>query len=114
MVTGREVCCSAVSGLLVRGGPDGAYSGIPGIMLAWPRPGARSIRRIRGRGDRHRGVAMTVVSIHIADVGLPKSLGLIRHPRPTSIPGLLQANAGIAAKFGTTPARPSPGRVGLI
>ena len=57
---------------------------------------------------------MTVVSVHIADVGLPKSLGLIRHPRPASIPGLLQANAGIAAKFGTTPARPSPGRVGLI
>ena len=57
---------------------------------------------------------MTVVSVHIADVGLPRSLGLIRHPRPASIPGLLQANAGLAAKFGTTPARPSPGRVGLI
>ncbi len=57
---------------------------------------------------------MTVVSVHIADVGLPKSLGLIRHPRPASIPGLLQANAGIAAKFGTIPPRPSPGRVGLI
>ena len=57
---------------------------------------------------------MTVVSVHIADVGLRKSLGLIRHPRPASIPGLLQANAGVAAKFGTTPARPSPGRVGLI
>jgi hypothetical protein len=57
---------------------------------------------------------MTVVSVHIADVGLPKSLGLIRHPRPASIPGLLHANAGIAAKFGTTPARPSPGRAGLI
>ena len=57
---------------------------------------------------------MTAVSVHIADVGLPKSLGLIRHPRPASIPGLLQANAGIAATFGTTPARPSPGRVGLI
>jgi hypothetical protein len=57
---------------------------------------------------------MTVVSVHIADVGLPKSLGLIRHPRPASIPGLLQANAGVAAKFGPTPPRPSPGRVGLI
>lgn len=57
---------------------------------------------------------MTVVSVHIADVGLPKALGLIRHPRPGSIPGLLHANAGIAAKFGTTPARLSPGRVGLI
>ena len=57
---------------------------------------------------------MTVVSVHIADVGLPKSLGLLRHPRPASIPGLLQANAGVAATFGTTPARPSPGRVGLI
>jgi hypothetical protein len=57
---------------------------------------------------------MTVVSVHIADVGLPKSLGVIRQPRPASIPGLLQANAGIGAKFGTTPARPSPGRVGLI
>lgn len=57
---------------------------------------------------------MTVVSVHIADVGLPRSLGLIGHPRPGSIPGLLQANAGLAAKFGTTPARPSPGRVGLI
>lgn len=57
---------------------------------------------------------MTVVSVHIADVGLPKSLGLLRRPRPASIPGLLQANAGVAAAFGTTPARPSPGRVGLI
>ncbi len=57
---------------------------------------------------------MTVVSVHIADVGLPKSLGLIRRPRSGSIPGLLHANAGVAAKFGTTPARPSPGRVGLI
>lgn len=57
---------------------------------------------------------MTVVSVHIADVGVLKSLALIRHPRPGSIPGLLQANAGLAAKFGTTPARPSPGRVALI
>lgn len=57
---------------------------------------------------------MTVVSVHLADVGLPRSLGLIRHPRPASIPGLLQANAGIAATFGTAPARPSLGRVGLI
>lgn len=57
---------------------------------------------------------MSVASVHIADVGLPKSLGLIRHPRPASIPGLLRANAGLAATFGTTPARPSPGRVGLI
>jgi hypothetical protein len=57
---------------------------------------------------------MTVVSVHLADVGLPRSLGLIRHPRPASIPGLLQANAGLAATFGTTPPRPSAGRVGLI
>jgi hypothetical protein len=57
---------------------------------------------------------MTVVSVHIADVGLPKSLRLIRAPRPASIPGLLQTNAGMAAKFGPTPPRPSPGRVGLI
>lgn len=57
---------------------------------------------------------MSVVSVHIADVGLPRSLGLLRHPRPSSIPGLLQANAGMAATFGTAPARPSPGRVGLI
>ena len=38
---------------------------------------------------------MTVVSVHLADVGLPRSLGLIRHPRPASIPGLLQANLAI-------------------
>lgn len=57
---------------------------------------------------------MTVVSVHMADVGLPRSLRLLRHPRPASIPGLLHANAGIAATFGSTPARPSPGRVGLI
>lgn len=57
---------------------------------------------------------MSIVSVHIADVGFPKSLCLIRHPRPASIPGLLHANAGVAATFGTTPARPSPGRVGLI
>src|SRR5436190_24307983 len=76
--------------------------------------GYRRGRRIRRRADRHTGVAMTVVSVHIADVGLPKSLGLIRHPRPATIPGLLQANAGVAAKFGTSPARPSLGRVGLL
>lgn len=57
---------------------------------------------------------MSVVSVHIADVGLPKSLGCLRHPRPASIPGLVHANAGMAATFGPTPARPSPGRVGLI
>jgi hypothetical protein len=57
---------------------------------------------------------MTVVSVHLADVGLPRSLGVLRHPRPKSIPGLLHANAGVAATFGTAPARPSPGRVGLI
>jgi hypothetical protein len=57
---------------------------------------------------------MTVVSVHLADVGFPRSLGLIRHPAPGSSPGLLHANAGLAATFGTTPARPSPGRVGLI
>lgn len=57
---------------------------------------------------------MTVVSVHIADVGLPRSLGLLRRPRPASIPGLLHADAGMAATFGTAPARPSPGRVGLI
>ena len=57
---------------------------------------------------------MSVVSVHIADVGVPRSLRLIRHPRPGSIPGLVQANAGLAATFGTTPARPSVGRVGLI
>lgn len=57
---------------------------------------------------------MSVVSVHIADVGVPKSLRLVRHPRPGSIPGLVQANAGFGATFGTAPARPSPGRVGLI
>ena len=57
---------------------------------------------------------MSVVSVHIADVGVPKSLRYLRHPRPASIPGLVHANAGVAATFGTTPARPSPGRVGLI
>lgn len=57
---------------------------------------------------------MTVVSVHIADVGLPKSLRLIRHPRPGSIPGLLHADAGLTARFGTTPPRPSLGRVALI
>ena len=57
---------------------------------------------------------MSVVSVHIADVGVPRSLRYLRHPRPASIPGLVHANAGMAATFGTTPARPSPGRVGLI
>lgn len=57
---------------------------------------------------------MSVVSVHIADVGVPRSLRLLRNPRPASIRGLLHANAGLAATFGTTPARPSPGRVGLI
>lgn len=57
---------------------------------------------------------MTAVSVHLADVGLPRSMGLARHPRPGSIDGLLQANAGLAATFGTSPPRPSPGRIGLI
>ena len=57
---------------------------------------------------------MSVVSVHIADVGVPRSLRYLRHPRPASIPGLVHANAGLAATFGTTPARPSPGRIGLI
>lgn len=57
---------------------------------------------------------MSVASVHLVDVGLPKSLRFLRNPRPSSIPGLLQANAGLAATFGTAPARPSPGRVGLI
>lgn len=57
---------------------------------------------------------MSVVSVSIADVGVPRSLRLLRNPRPASIPGLLHANAGVAATFGTIPARPSPGRVGLI
>src|ERR1700716_3387022 len=95
----------------------GRWGGVRDAAPTWRArhgEGYRRVRRIRGRGDRHRGVAMTVVSVHIADVGLPKSLDLIRHPRPGSIPGLLQATSGIAAKFGTTPARPSPGRVGLI
>lgn len=57
---------------------------------------------------------MSVVSVHIADIGFPRSTGSLRNPRPGSIPGLVQANAGVAATFGTTPARPSPGRIGLI
>lgn len=57
---------------------------------------------------------MSVVSVHLADVGLPTSLRLLRPPRPPSIHGLLHANAGIGATFGKFPARPSPGRVGLI
>ena len=57
---------------------------------------------------------MSVVSVHIADVGVPRSLRYLRHPRAASIPGLVHANAGVAATFGTTPARPSPGRIGLI
>lgn len=57
---------------------------------------------------------MSVVSVHLADVGVPRSLRLLRNPRPASIPGLLRANAGVGATFGTAPARPSPGRVGLI
>lgn len=57
---------------------------------------------------------MSVASVHIADIGFPRSLGSLRNPRPSSIPGLVHANAGVAATFGTTPARPSPGRVGLI
>ncbi len=48
---------------------------------------------------------MPVVSVHIADVGLPTSLGLIRHPRPASIPGLLRwletgSSAGLGPRRG--------------
>ena len=59
---------------------------------------------------------MTVVSVHLADVGFPASLGLIRRvPKPGEIHGLRNANVGVAARF-TGSARPQPilGRVGLI
>ncbi|MEY2399758.1 MAG: hypothetical protein QOJ00_2932 [Actinomycetota bacterium] len=59
---------------------------------------------------------MTVVSVHLADVGFPASLGIIRHvPRAGEIGGLRNANIGIAARF-TGSAMPNPiiGRVGLI
>jgi len=57
---------------------------------------------------------MAIVSVHLADVGIPTSLRLLRRPRPASIDGLLHADTGIAATFGKFPARPSPRRIGLI
>lgn len=59
---------------------------------------------------------MTVVSVHLADVGFPASLGIVRHlPKPGEIDGLRNANMGIAATFtGKNVPSPEVGRVGLI
>ncbi len=59
---------------------------------------------------------MTVVSVHLADVGFPASLAMMRHvPKAGEIDGLRHADTGIAATFtGKSVPSPNIGRVGLI
>ena len=57
-----------------------------------------------------------IASVHVADVGVRRALGLLRKvPRPGSISGLRQANVALAAPLGGS-ALPKPqlGRVALV
>jgi hypothetical protein len=56
-----------------------------------------------------------IASVHLANVGVRSALGILRRvPKPGSIDGLRQANAGVAAPFGEHRKPPQIGRVGLI
>ena len=57
-----------------------------------------------------------IASVHLANIGAGKALGVLRKaPRPDSTPGLLKANVATTAPLSGS-VRPSPdfGRVGLI
>ena len=56
-----------------------------------------------------------IASIHLADIPLVSSLGVLRKvPKPGSIDGLRKANIGIAAPFGNHRRPPQLRRVGLV
>jgi hypothetical protein len=57
-----------------------------------------------------------IASVHIADLGAGSALGILRRqPKPGSIPGLRQANIGLAAPLSSSTLPPLRiGRVGLI
>src|SRR5256885_5501524 len=56
---------------------------------------------------------MTIASVHVTDVGAAKALRMLRGP--SRAPGLLSANAAIAAplRTGSLP-KPMPGRIALV
>ncbi len=56
-----------------------------------------------------------VCSIHLADIGVARTLSALRRrPRPSRVPGLLWADAMVAASLGAGLPRPRPGRVALL
>jgi hypothetical protein len=58
-----------------------------------------------------------IASVHIADLGLRRALGVMRRPlEPGEVPGLRYADTAIAAPLGGgfPPPAPQPGRVGLV
>jgi hypothetical protein len=58
---------------------------------------------------------VTIASIHIADVGVSRTLRMLRGPR--RVPGLVSAEAALAAplrRAGTALPTPMPGRIGLV
>ena len=58
-----------------------------------------------------------IATVHLADVGARRALGLLRRaPAPGSIAGLRQADIGLTAPFSAAVLRHAPqlGRVGLV
>lgn len=57
-----------------------------------------------------------IASVHVADVGARRALGVLRKaPSPSATPGLRHANVGTAARLsGSIRPQADPGRVGLV
>ena len=57
-----------------------------------------------------------IASVHIADVGVPSALKVLRKaPRSDAVPGLRHASVGLVAPLsGSVLPRPAPGRAGLV
>lgn len=56
-----------------------------------------------------------VAAVHVADLPARRSVGLlIRKTKTGGIPGLRSLEVGMGSRFGSTPPRPQPARLGLI
>jgi hypothetical protein len=56
-----------------------------------------------------------IASVHIADVGAKRALGVLRKaPAPASVPGLRHANVALTAPLGGSVPKPQLGRAALI
>jgi hypothetical protein len=56
-----------------------------------------------------------IASVHIADIGANRALGVLRKaPTPASAPGLRHANVALTAPLGDSPPKPQLGRAALI